>query len=78
MYGAGLVLDHAFSTLDVHRIELRVLAYNQRAMRCYEKCGFKREGVLRDSVLIAEQWEDDVMMSILKDDYAEVGHVPLG
>lgn len=73
-----LVLDFAFAVLDVHRVELRVLAYNQRAIRCYEKCGFKREGVLRDSALVAGQWEDDVIMSILKDDYAEVGHVPLG
>jgi ribosomal-protein-alanine N-acetyltransferase len=64
-----LVLDLVFSALDIHRIELRVLAYNQRAIGCYEKCGFKIEGILKDSALVAGRWEDDVIMSILEDEY---------
>ncbi len=64
-----LVLGFAFSALDIHRIELRVLACNQRAIGCYEKCGFQREGILRDHALVAGQWEDDIIMSILANEY---------
>ncbi|MBV8716748.1 MAG: GNAT family N-acetyltransferase [Chloroflexi bacterium] len=42
-----LVLQHAFDGLHLHRVDLRVLAFNVRAIRCYEKCGFVREGLER-------------------------------
>ncbi len=60
-----LVLGYAFNTLNLHRVDLRVLEYNKRAIACYEKCGFVREGVERESALVEEKWETDVMMSIL-------------
>ena len=67
-----LVLRHAFETLRLHRVDLRVLASNGRAIRCYEKCGFLREGLERDTVLIDGEWDSDVMMSILEDEYRRV------
>jgi [ribosomal protein S5]-alanine N-acetyltransferase len=36
-----LVLAHAFGTLGLYRISLRVVAYNTRAIRCYMACGFR-------------------------------------
>ena len=35
-----LLLYNAFTELDLHRIGIRVLAYNERAIRTYQKCGF--------------------------------------
>jgi RimJ/RimL family protein N-acetyltransferase len=55
--------------LKLHRIDLRVLAFNQRAIACYEKCGFVREGVVREGVFIAGEWQSDVLMSILEHEY---------
>ena len=60
-----LVLGYAFQSLRLHRVSLRVLAYNTRAIRAYEKCGFVREGVERESALVAGEWHDDVMMAVL-------------
>ena len=71
-YGAEatrLLLRHGFDDLGLHRIDLRVLAFNPRAIRCYEKCGFRREGVERESALIGGVWHDDIMMSILESEY---------
>jgi ribosomal-protein-alanine N-acetyltransferase len=68
-YGADatqLVLQFAFETLNLHRVDLRVLEFNHRAIRCYEKCGFVREGVEREGSFIAGEWQTDVMMSILE------------
>ena len=60
-----LILQYAFEELKVHRVDLKVLDYNKRGIRCYEKCGFKVDGVLRDSALIEGQYYSDIVMSIL-------------
>ncbi len=60
-----LLLGYAFDTLSLHRVGLRVLEYNARAIRAYEKCGFVREGIERESKQVDGRWYSDVMMSIL-------------
>ena len=64
-----LVVKHGFETLGLHRIDLRVLEYNERAIASYKKCGFVVEGVERDSALVAGNWHGDVIVSILEQDY---------
>jgi ribosomal-protein-alanine N-acetyltransferase len=64
-----LVLDYAFNVLELHRVDLRVLEYNKRAISCYAKCGFIKEGLEREGALIEGKWETDVMMSILDREY---------
>jgi RimJ/RimL family protein N-acetyltransferase len=64
-----LVLAHGFGEMNLHRIDLRVLARNGRAIRAYEKCGFVHEGVERESALIDGNWEDDVKMSVLEHEF---------
>ena len=66
------VLAHAFDTLHLHRVDLRVLTFNHRAIACYEKCGFVQEGIEREGALIAGEWQSDVMMSILEQEYHAV------
>ena len=61
-----LLLRHAFETMRLHRVDLRVLAFNGRAIRCYEKCGFVREGVERESAWVDGAWADDVLMAVLE------------
>lgn len=38
------ILNHGFNNLNLNRIQLNVLNYNHRAIKLYEKCGFKLEG----------------------------------
>lgn len=64
-----LLLRYGFDELRLHRIDLRVLDYNTRAIRAYEKCGFVREGVERDSAFVNGQWHSDVVMGILEHEY---------
>lgn len=63
-----LILWYAFTSLELHRIDLHVLESNRRAIRAYEKCGFHHEGVLRESARIEGQWESDVVMGNLERD----------
>lgn len=66
----ALVIQFAFESLHLHRVDLRVLAYNTRAIRAYEKAGFVREGIEREGAWINGRWESDVWMSILEQEYA--------
>lgn len=43
-----LLLAFAFRELNLHRVQLTVFAYNQRAIALYENLGFQREGVYRE------------------------------
>jgi len=76
-YGEDAVnalLDHAFSTMNLRRVYLRVFAFNQRAIRCYEKCGFRKEGRLRRTgpdgeptwVLLMRLWKEERAAARLK------------
>jgi len=40
------LVDHAFNVLKLSRVYLRVFTFNKRAIRCYEKVGFRKEGRL--------------------------------
>ncbi len=65
-----LALGHAFGRLKLHRVALRVIAYNVRAIRCYLACGFVEEGRERETAFVAGQWHDDIMMGVLAREFA--------
>ena len=58
-------LKIAFDELNLHRVTVRVLSSNVRAVRCYGACGFQVEGVEREAALTDWGWEDDIIMGIL-------------
>jgi RimJ/RimL family protein N-acetyltransferase len=66
-----LVLDWAFGPLGAHRVQLEVLAGNDRAIRCYAACGFRHEGVRRDAELYPDGWKDFILMGILQAEHAK-------
>ncbi len=59
-----LALTFAFSS-GLHRISVRVLASNARAIACYHRCGFVEEGREREAALVDGRWQDDVIMGLL-------------
>ncbi len=61
-----IVLHYAFLELNLHRVELEVLASNERAMRSYEKVGFQREAVKRQALFRDGHYQDFVVMGILR------------
>jgi len=65
----ALALGHAFNVLKLHRVSVRVVDYNSRAIRAYQKCGFVIEGREREVALVDGSWHDDVMMAILDREY---------
>jgi diamine N-acetyltransferase len=63
------MLKHGFETLNLNRIYLRVFASNPRAIRCYEKVGFVREGCLRQAEYRHGQYVDMFVMSVVRSEY---------
>ncbi len=62
-------LKICFQQLNLHRVDLRVFAFNISAIRCYKKAGFQIEGTFRDFVQINGRYEDCLQMSILEDEW---------
>ncbi|EZH65877.1 hypothetical protein DH09_13670 [Bacillaceae bacterium JMAK1] len=64
-----LLQAYVFETLQLNRLELEVLSHNVRAIRAYEKNGFVREGARRQAVHVNGIRRDEVLMSMLKEEY---------
>ena len=65
-----LMLRHAFGTLGMHRVDLKVLDFNDRAIAAYRACGFVEEGRERESCFVEGGWHDDVVMGVLDREFA--------
>jgi RimJ/RimL family protein N-acetyltransferase len=65
----NVIVEYAFTCLDINRVDLRVYEYNERAARCYEKCGFTLEGRTRKSAYIDGAYYDEILMGLLKSDF---------
>ena len=66
---AELVLDFAFDVLDVHRLEARAALCNGRGNGALKKLGADREGILRHAFFRNGDYLDQVMWSILHEDW---------
>lgn len=74
-YGAeaiGLLQDFAFNKLNLHKLELEVRAFNERAIKCYKKCGFVEEGRIRENFYADGKYTDTLYMGVLKDEYLNI------
>ena len=59
------VIDFAFTTLKLHRLEADVDPDNAGSLGVLEKLGFEREGLFRDRWLLYGKWVDSVMLGLL-------------
>lgn len=64
-----LALRYAFNELNLHRVWLTTSAFNERAMKLYEKLGFRLEGRGREHVLLDGTRWDIVYMGMLRDEF---------
>jgi RimJ/RimL family protein N-acetyltransferase len=63
-----LLLQYSFTHLNLRNVMLRVFAYNERAIKCYEKIGFKTIGKRRNSIQYDMKEHDLIFMDILNDE----------
>ncbi|TLS38756.1 GNAT family N-acetyltransferase [Pseudalkalibacillus caeni] len=63
------IVKIGFEELQLHRIELRVYDFNERAIACYEKAGFKKEGLLSESKRFKDEYWNTYVMAILRSEW---------
>jgi len=66
-----LMVDYAFNTLNLNRIQLHVCAENMPAIKIYQRVGFIKEGVLRQAMFRDGNYVDFWVMGILRSDWLQ-------
>ena len=64
-----LILDYGFNYLNLNNIKLDLMSFNNRALKCYQKCGFKEYGRRRKCKFINGQYYDCIEMDILQEEF---------
>jgi RimJ/RimL family protein N-acetyltransferase len=67
----SLLLEYAFTLLGLQRVQLDVYGGNSRAIACYERAGFIKEGVKRRARFCRGEYMDIVLMSVLKEEWEQ-------
>jgi len=60
-----------FHVLGLNSIFLNTLVSNARAIRCYEKAGFRRAGIFRRALFTQGQFQDLLIMDVIADEFAK-------
>lgn len=64
-----LILEYGFKYLNLKNIKLDLMAFNERALKCYKKCGFKEYGRRRKCKFINGKYYDSIAMDILAEEF---------
>ena len=64
-----LILDYGFNYLNLNNIKLDVMEFNERAIACYKKCGFKEYGRRRKSEFTNGKYYDRISMDVLAEEF---------
>ena len=64
------LVDYLFTHYPRHRIQATTAAENTAEQRCLEKLGFTREGVIRQAQWRDGGWHDQIIYSVLRDEWA--------
>ncbi|MCL6451782.1 MAG: GNAT family N-acetyltransferase [Acetobacteraceae bacterium] len=67
------LLQHTFASLGLREVYLRVHPENAAAIRCYEKCGFRKRGFLRAGKRKGSGVDDLLLMSVTRGRFLRLG-----
>ena len=76
-YGYEMVsalLDHAFSTLAMHRVYARVLRENAASINLLERLRFRCEGALVEQIWFNDAWRDQLIFALLAREWGRARH----
>ena len=67
-----LLLDYAFSERGFNRIWACILESNIASQKMFKKCGYKIEGLLKQSIYKNGKFQNQVIMSILQEEFYQM------
>lgn len=66
-----LLLRFGFQTLNLNNVMLKVYAFNEMAIACYRKLGFKVIGERRDAYFVRGKYHNEILMDILAGEFED-------
>ncbi len=63
------IINQLFNTYNKHRIACSIDPRNEKSIKLIERLGFRREGYFKKSILIKNEWFDDLIYAILKEEW---------
>lgn len=83
LWGRGLMsealaamIDHAFNSMDLHRLEADTDPRNAGSLALLRKFGFRHEGYFRERWFVHGQWLDSDMLGLLRSEYPPAPESP--
>lgn len=70
--GFGLLLDHAFGAVALHRVEANIRPENAASLALVRRLGFRFEGLARRYLKIDGDWRDHEHWTMLAEDWAKL------
>lgn len=64
-------MSFLFNKINIHRLHTHIIDYNTASLKLFEKCNWVIEGKERKSVFMNNMYHDNILLSILKDEYYE-------
>lgn len=64
-----ILLYFVFNQININKVRLNVYSFNVRAIKSYEKCGFKKEGILRQEIFRDGKYYDTIVMGLLREEW---------
>ena len=61
-----VLVNFCFHEINLNKVKLCVFSFNTCAIRCYERVGFKTEGVLRQEIYRKGKYHDTIVMGMLR------------
>jgi ribosomal-protein-serine acetyltransferase len=65
-----VMVDHAFRSMGLNRVVITAAVHNDRSRAIPQRLGFVEEGTLRQGVRVGDRYFDDVVHSMLAEDWA--------
>jgi RimJ/RimL family protein N-acetyltransferase len=69
-----LILGYGFDQLNLNMVYLGVIAFNKKAITCYETIGFSHDGIIREKFHMDGTFYDCILMSLLRREWTENEH----
>ena len=70
------LIGHAFTELDLNRIDIRVAVGNKKSQAIPDRLGFRKEGVIRQAERLYERYVDHTVNGLLRSDWVSLPPTP--